>query len=270
MCWSSYPVNAKSATPQKPSGEHQAHRSAAALRPAANGRAAEGVSAAHTGRRVVLATNVAETSLTVPGDPLRRRPRHRPDLALQPPDQGAAAARSSRSRRPRPLSGRGGRARVARSMHPAVLRGGLRRAGRATPIPRSCGPTSPRSSCRWRRWNSATSRSFRSSIRPTRAASATVCCCCRNSAPSISTVRSPTSAVGSRGCPWTRGSGRMILAADAEGCVREVLVLAAALSIPDPRERPADREEAARQKPRPVRRRALGFRVLPQPVALST
>jgi ATP-dependent helicase HrpA len=42
--------------------------------------------------------------------------------------------------------------------------------------------------------------------------------------------------------------GRMILAADAEGCVREVLVLAAALSIPDPRERPTDHEEAARQK----------------------
>ncbi len=42
--------------------------------------------------------------------------------------------------------------------------------------------------------------------------------------------------------------GRMILQADTEGCVREVLVLAAALSIPDPRERPTDREEAARQK----------------------
>ena len=42
--------------------------------------------------------------------------------------------------------------------------------------------------------------------------------------------------------------GRMILQADSEGCVREVLVLAAALSIPDPRERPIDREEAARQK----------------------
>ncbi len=40
----------------------------------------------------------------------------------------------------------------------------------------------------------------------------------------------------------------MILQADAEGCVREVLVLAAALAIPDPRERPADKEEAARQK----------------------
>ena len=42
--------------------------------------------------------------------------------------------------------------------------------------------------------------------------------------------------------------GRMLLQADTEGCVREVLVLAAALAIPDPRERPSDREEAARQK----------------------
>ena len=42
--------------------------------------------------------------------------------------------------------------------------------------------------------------------------------------------------------------GRMILAAEEENCVREVLVLAAALSIPDPRERPVDKEEAARQK----------------------
>jgi ATP-dependent helicase HrpA len=42
--------------------------------------------------------------------------------------------------------------------------------------------------------------------------------------------------------------GRMILQADAEGCLREVLIIAAALAIPDPRERPADREEAARAK----------------------
>ncbi|MEE2855135.1 MAG: ATP-dependent RNA helicase HrpA [Actinomycetota bacterium] len=42
--------------------------------------------------------------------------------------------------------------------------------------------------------------------------------------------------------------GRMILQAQAEGCVREMLVLAAALTIPDPRERPSDREEAARAK----------------------
>jgi ATP-dependent helicase HrpA len=42
--------------------------------------------------------------------------------------------------------------------------------------------------------------------------------------------------------------GRMILQAHDEGCVREVLVIAAALSIPDPRERPSEHEEAARQK----------------------
>ncbi len=39
--------------------------------------------------------------------------------------------------------------------------------------------------------------------------------------------------------------GRMILAADDHGCVPEVLVIAAALSIVDPRERPADARAAA-------------------------
>jgi ATP-dependent helicase HrpA len=42
--------------------------------------------------------------------------------------------------------------------------------------------------------------------------------------------------------------GRMIIEAQKEGCVREVIVIAAALSIPDPRERPTGAEEAARQK----------------------
>ena len=39
--------------------------------------------------------------------------------------------------------------------------------------------------------------------------------------------------------------GRMILEADKNGCVREVLVIAAALSIQDPRERPAEHQQAA-------------------------
>jgi ATP-dependent RNA helicase HrpA len=39
--------------------------------------------------------------------------------------------------------------------------------------------------------------------------------------------------------------GRMILEAGHQGCVREVLIIAAALSIQDPRERPADAREAA-------------------------
>ena len=39
--------------------------------------------------------------------------------------------------------------------------------------------------------------------------------------------------------------GRMILAAERAGCLREVLVITAALAIQDPRERPADAREAA-------------------------
>jgi ATP-dependent helicase HrpA len=40
---------------------------------------------------------------------------------------------------------------------------------------------------------------------------------------------------------------RMVLAADGNGCVLEVMVIAAALSIQDPRERPADKQEQAQQ-----------------------
>jgi ATP-dependent helicase HrpA len=39
--------------------------------------------------------------------------------------------------------------------------------------------------------------------------------------------------------------GRMILAADEGGCVREVVIIVAALSIQDPRERPLDKQQAA-------------------------
>ncbi|HLL67710.1 MAG TPA: ATP-dependent RNA helicase HrpA [Micromonosporaceae bacterium] len=42
--------------------------------------------------------------------------------------------------------------------------------------------------------------------------------------------------------------GRMVLAAEEQGCVDEVLVLAAALSIQDPRERPADKQQAAAER----------------------
>jgi ATP-dependent RNA helicase HrpA len=41
---------------------------------------------------------------------------------------------------------------------------------------------------------------------------------------------------------------RMVLAADRNGCVSEVVVIAAALSIQDPRERPVDRQEQADQQ----------------------
>ena len=41
---------------------------------------------------------------------------------------------------------------------------------------------------------------------------------------------------------------RMVLEADRLGCVHEVLVIAAAMSIQDPRERPADKQQAADEK----------------------
>jgi ATP-dependent helicase HrpA len=44
--------------------------------------------------------------------------------------------------------------------------------------------------------------------------------------------------------------GRMILEADKNGCVREVLIIASALSIQDPRERPADAQQSADDKHR--------------------
>jgi ATP-dependent helicase HrpA len=43
---------------------------------------------------------------------------------------------------------------------------------------------------------------------------------------------------------------RMVIEADRNGCVREVMVIAAALSIQDPRERPADKQQAADEKHR--------------------
>ncbi len=44
--------------------------------------------------------------------------------------------------------------------------------------------------------------------------------------------------------------GRMVLEADRNGCVREVLIIAAALSIQDPRERPVDAQQSADDKHR--------------------
>ncbi|GAA3138726.1 ATP-dependent RNA helicase HrpA [Planomonospora alba] len=47
------------------------------------------------------------------------------------------------------------------------------------------------------------------------------------------------------GLPVDPRLARMVLEADRNGCVREVMIIAAALSIQDPRERPADKQQAA-------------------------
>ena len=54
----------------------------------------------------------------------------------------------------------------------------------------------------------------------------------------------------------------------ATAALREVLVIAAALSIQDPRERPAGQAAGGRREARPVRRPGLGLPRLPQPVEL--
>ncbi len=58
---------------------------------------------------------------------------------------------------------------------------------------------------------------------------------------------SPGSAASSPAARSTRGSARMVVEADRLGCLREVLVIAAALSVQDPRERPAEQQAQADQ-----------------------
>jgi ATP-dependent helicase HrpA len=53
--------------------------------------------------------------------------------------------------------------------------------------------------------------------------------------------------------PLDPGLGRMLLAAAKEQCIEEVAIIAAALSVPDPRDRPADKQTQADQKHAPLR-----------------
>jgi ATP-dependent helicase HrpA len=201
----------------------------------------------HTGRRVVLATNVAETSLTVPSiryvvDPgtarisrySRRTKVQR--LPIEPISQASAAQRAGRSGRVAPgvcirlYSADDFEARP-RYTDPEILRTNLAavilqmaalQLGDVENFPFLDPPDK---------------RSVRDGVQLLQELGAF-------------DQHGAITELGRRlaQLPLDPRIGRMILAADAEGCVREVLVLAAVLSIPDPRERPADREEAARQK----------------------
>ena len=201
----------------------------------------------HTGRRIVLSTNVAETSLTVPGiryvvDPgtarisrySRRTKVQR--LPIEPISQASAAQRAGRSGRTAPgvcirLYSQADFESRPRFTDPEILRTNLAAVilqmaalhlGDVEQFPFLDPPDN---------------RAIRDGIGLLQELGAFD----RSGA---------LTDIGRRlaQLPLDPRLGRMILAAGAEGCVREILVLAAALSIPDPRERPADREEAARQK----------------------
>lgn len=205
------------------------------------------VFAPHTGRRVVLATNVAETSLTVPGiryvvDPgnarisrySRRLKVQR--LPIEPISQASAAQRAGRCGRVaagvciRLYSEEDFAARPPYT-EPEILRTNLAavllqmaalRLGEVENFPFLDPPDR---------------RSVRDGVQLLQELGAF-------------DARGAITELGRRlaRLPVDPRLGRMILQAQTEGCVREVLVLAAALTIPDPRERPTDREEAARQK----------------------
>jgi ATP-dependent helicase HrpA len=204
------------------------------------------VFAPHTGRRVVLATNVAETSLTVPGiryvvDPgnarisrySRRLKVQR--LPIEPISQASAAQRAGRCGRvaagvcirlysEEDFAGR------PRYTEPEILRTNLAavllqmaalQLGDMEKFPFLDPPDR---------------RSIRDGVQLLQELGAF-------------DQRGAITDLGRRlaRLPVDPRLGRMILQAETEACVREMLVLAAALSIPDPRERPTDREEAARQ-----------------------
>lgn len=205
------------------------------------------VFAPHQNRRVVLATNVAETSLTVPGiryvvDPgtarisrySRRTKVQR--LPIEPISQASAAQRTGRAGRTAPgvcirLYSEQDFETRPRYTDPEILRtnlaavilqmaalgfGDIERFGFLDP---------------------PEARSVRDGIALLQELGAF------DTAGELTDVGRRLAQI-----PVDPRLGRMLLAADAEGCVREVLILTAALSIPDPRERPADREEAARAK----------------------
>ena len=201
----------------------------------------------HVGRRVELATNVAETSLTVPGvryvvDPgtarisrySRRTKVQR--LPIEPISQASAAQRAGRSGRTAPgvcirLYSEEDFESRPRYTDPEILRTNLAavllqmaalQLGDVEDFPFLDPPDR---------------RSVRDGVQLLQELGAF------DSAGAITDIGRRLAQL-----PIDPRLGRMVLQADAEGCLREVLVLAAALSIPDPRERPAEREEAARQK----------------------
>ena len=245
-----------------------APRGPAAVRAAVGGRTAPGVPAARRSR-VVLATNVAETSLTVPGiryvvDPGTARISRYSQrtkvqrLPIEPVSSASADQRKGRCGRTsdgiciRLYSEEDFESRPEFT-EPEILRTNLASVilqmaaldlGDIADFPFVDPPDSPQH----QRRRPAAGRARR--VAPGRAARA------RDPA-----HRHRAQAGPAAGRPR---SGRMILAAGHKGCVREVLIITAALSIQDPRERPADAREAADAHARALRRAGFG---LPRPAS---
>ena len=126
----------------------------------------------HTGHRIVLSTNVAETSLTVPGihaviDTGTARISRSTDAPR------CNACRSNPSPRPPPISVRAAAAGSARVWRFASTTNPASSTDPSSPNPKYSARTSPRSCCAWRHSASAMPSRFPSSIHPKLVRSAT-------------------------------------------------------------------------------------------------
>ena len=205
------------------------------------------VFAPHTNRRVVLATNVAETSLTVPGiryvvDPgtarisrySRRTKVQR--LPIEPISQASAAERAGRAGRTAPgvcirLYAQDDFDARPRYTDPEILRTNL------AAVTLQMAALGLGNIADFGFLDPPDPRAIRDGV------ALLVELGAFDDAGTITELGRRLARL-----PVDPRLGRMILAADAEGCLDEVLVIAAALAIPDPRERPTGAEEAARAK----------------------
>ena len=63
---------------------------------------------------------------------------------------------------------------------------------------------------------------------------------------------------------------KMLLTAVSQGALHEVMIIVAALSIQDPRERPQEKQQASDEKHRRFADKKIGFLGFPQSLALPT
>ena len=203
-----------------------------------------------------------------PGHPLRRRPRHRADQPLQRAAEGPAAAdRAGLAGVGRPAQGPLRAHRGAASASACTPRR-TSTSARASPTRRSCARTSPSVLLQMAALGLGDVEDFPFLDPPDR----------RQVRDGLNLL-TELGALGEGGALTPLGRrlaqlpvdprlGRMVLEADRLGCADEVIVIAAALSIQDPRERPSDQHDAGRPAARALRRRRLGLPRVPEPVAL--
>ena len=207
---------------------------------------------AHRGRRVVLATNVAETSLTVPGiryvvdsgrarvSRYNRRTKVQ-RLPIEPISQAAANQRAGRCGRVAPgicirLYSEDDFASRPEFTEPEILRTNLASVilqmaaiglGDVSAFPFVDPPDS---------------RNVKDGVALLEELGALD--------PDATDARHRLTPLGRKlaQLPLDPRLGRMVIEADSNGCAREVMVIAAALAIQDPRERPVDKRQAADEK----------------------